>query len=480
MKKRVSSLFLAVCITLTTCSVLSAPAKADFTAHIGIWEEGATSWADSGVSLPMYEEGALPSGSGNGWRYDGPSHTLTLHNFRGERLMYSSSSADTVPLTIVLEGNNTIAWTQNDSINGALEIDRTVITRGSGMLTVTGGIRIRGDLTLESGVIVTTGTKDTHFRGLEVDGVFTVRGGSLTAAPGGGTESNAGIKCNKLVMTGGKVATTRTDEYTYTKDEYSYPEGVEPSDKSESPYTGLSCSDGLNISGGELSVTGQISTMEGTIEATDNMNITCTLKGQGTQSFPMGFVPYGQYGEYSMLKPLDENFRHLPITSITFTSDDASSSSIPAPGVPDLTASPSASTVLLNGQSIVFDAYTINGNNYFKLRDLAYALSGTNKQFDVSWDGEANAIALTSGQPYTPVGGELASKGSQIQTPVPSLAKVYLDGAEVALTAYTIQGNNYFKLRDLASVLDFGVDWDGANNAVVIDTAKSYTPDQVI
>ena len=180
-----------------------------------------------------------------------------------------------------------------------------------------------------------------------------------------------------------------------------------------------------------------------------------------------------------MLKPLDENFRHLPITSITFTSDDASSSSIPAPGVPDLTASPSASTVLLNGQSIVFDAYTINGNNYFKLRDLAYALSGTNKQFDVSWDGEANAIALTSGQPYTPVGGELASKGSQIQTPVPSLAKVYLDGAEVALTAYTIQGNNYFKLRDVAALLNgtpkqFDVGYDEASNSTTITTGEGY------
>ena len=51
-----------------------------------------------------------------------------------------------------------------------------------------------------------------------------------------------------------------------------------------------------------------------------------------------------------------------------------------------------------------------------------------------------------------------------------------LDGADLALEAYNINGNNYFKLRDLGSALNFGVDWDGAANTVVIDTAKGYTP----
>jgi len=37
-----------------------------------------------------------------------------------------------------------------------------------------------------------------------------------------------------------------------------------------------------------------------------------------------------------------------------------------------VTAQPTASTVLINGKSVAFDAYNINGNNYFKLRNLAY------------------------------------------------------------------------------------------------------------
>jgi len=45
------------------------------------------------------------------------------------------------------------------------------------------------------------------------------------------------------------------------------------------------------------------------------------------------------------------------------------------------------STVLINGTAIYFEAHNIDGNNYFKLRDLAKAILGTGKQFEVTWDG---------------------------------------------------------------------------------------------
>ena len=141
-----------------------------------------------------------------------------------------------------------------------------------------------------------------------------------------------------------------------------------------------------------------------------------------------------------------------------------------------LVAKPTSSTVLVNGKNVAFDAYNINDNNYFKLRDLAYILSGSEKQFAVGWDGVNNAISLTSGQPYTAVGGEMEGKGSGNKTPTPTSSKIFLNGAEVTFTAYNIEGNNYFKLRDVGATFNFGVDWDGANNTIVIDTGKGYTP----
>ena len=71
---------------------------------------------------------------------------------------------------------------------------------------------------------------------------------------------------------------------------------------------------------------------------------------------------------------------------------------------------------------------------------------------------------------------QLAPGSGAVQEALPTTSALLLDGADLALEAYNINGNNYFKLRDLGSALNFGVDWDGAANTVVIDTAKGYTP----
>lgn len=46
--------------------------------------------------------------------------------------------------------------------------------------------------------------------------------------------------------------------------------------------------------------------------------------------------------------------------------------------------------------------------------------------------------------------------------------KVELNGAKANLAAYTINGSNYFKLRDLVFALGFSVDWDNATSTVTI------------
>ena len=142
-----------------------------------------------------------------------------------------------------------------------------------------------------------------------------------------------------------------------------------------------------------------------------------------------------------------------------------------------LTAVPTSSSVIVDGKTVAFDAYNVEGNNYFKLRDLAYVLSGTDKQFAVAWDSANNAISLTSGMEYTPVGGEMTAGASGNKTAVLTTSKIYLNGDEAQFTAYNIAGNNYFKLRDIGGAFDFGVTWDGAKNTIVIDTSRPYTPE---
>ena len=141
-------------------------------------------------------------------------------------------------------------------------------------------------------------------------------------------------------------------------------------------------------------------------------------------------------------------------------------------------AAPIQLTVLVNGTETKFEAYIISGNSYFRLRDLAYALSGTNKTFEVSFDGLKNQIDLTSGMPYTPIGGELVVFGSGTGvTATPTTYNVYLNGTQLNLSAYVIGAYNYIKLRDLAAAVNFGVTYQASSGAIAIDTAAGYTPD---
>lgn len=184
-----------------------------------------------------------------------------------------------------------------------------------------------------------------------------------------------------------------------------------------------------------------------------------------------------------------EQWKAIPRYQGTFTTDFTVHCNSPIPSVPapvtvpsppsttqTVSAVPTSSTVLVNGAKTAFDSYNIGGNNYFKLRDLAYVLSGSDKQFDISWDASANAVSLTVGQPYTAVGGELGAKGTTAQQAVTTTSKILLNGAEVSFSAFNIGGNNYFKLRDIGEAFNFGVDWDNTSKSIAIDTSKGYTP----
>ncbi len=133
----------------------------------------------------------------------------------------------------------------------------------------------------------------------------------------------------------------------------------------------------------------------------------------------------------------------------------------------------------------MFEAYTINGNNYFKLRDLALVMRGTSKQFEVTWDPDfitwsisggmtTGAIEMTSGKPYTTVGGELKAGDGTTKTGTLNRSALLLDGLNVYATAYIINGEHFFDLNDIARMFDFWVDWDGTRNAIVINSTMSY------
>ena len=140
-------------------------------------------------------------------------------------------------------------------------------------------------------------------------------------------------------------------------------------------------------------------------------------------------------------------------------------------------AKPSSHKIYVDGERANVAAYEINDNNYFKLRDVAAILSGTDAQFEVTWDQATGNITLTDNQPYTTVGGELGSIPAANQTAEDSTAAVYRDGTQVHYTGYNINDNNYYKLRDIAEDFDFGVTWEAESQSVYIETDEEYVPE---
>lgn len=141
------------------------------------------------------------------------------------------------------------------------------------------------------------------------------------------------------------------------------------------------------------------------------------------------------------------------------------------------TAKAATAKVIVDGELTSFEAYEINGNNYFKLRDLAQVISGTDKQFEVTWDAALYSIGLISGESYTSVGGELSTGDSLDKSYVSTTAKIYKDNLEVRFEAYEINGNNYFKLRDVCESFDVGVTWDADTYTIGVDTSIGYVAD---
>lgn len=142
-------------------------------------------------------------------------------------------------------------------------------------------------------------------------------------------------------------------------------------------------------------------------------------------------------------------------------------------------ATPTQSAVFIDGSEHKFEAYCINGYNYFKLRDIAYALSGTAKQFQATFDYQKNQVVLTSLSVYTAVGGEMTVSGlTKNSSAISAPYDVYLDGVKLTLAAYMINSNNYIKLRDLADAVDFGVNYVAESSSIEIDTSTGYTPVQ--
>lgn len=158
----------------------------------------------------------------------------------------------------------------------------------------------------------------------------------------------------------------------------------------------------------------------------------------------------------------------------TITPNASASTAATLPQSTSVKIQPSTHVVTVDGERVDPQGYNINGYNFYKLRDIAYILNGTDSQFNVTWDGANNRIILTDDAAYQEVGGEMTSSVSaEIKNVSESDSTIVLDGKTLSLTGYRINGNNYYKIRDVGSALGFSVDFDPETEIVLIGSANA-------
>lgn len=141
----------------------------------------------------------------------------------------------------------------------------------------------------------------------------------------------------------------------------------------------------------------------------------------------------------------------------------------------------SSQKLYVNGKAQTLSAYNIAGNNYLKLRDVAALLDGTVKEMNVDWDASKWTASMVMPGTFVRSGGELIDLTPPKKYELSTQYFTY-NAKPVFPLAYNVTGTgdaagyNYVMLRDVASLLDFGVTYNPTSQTVNIDTASEYTP----
>lgn len=221
--------------------------------------------------------------------------------------------------------------------------------------------------------------------------------------------------------------------------------------------------------------------------------VTAYLYPEGTQfQTTAGYSFWGVVGEFPLSsdewlhRDNDSNVFEVTISHMNVSQEylyvkiGSGAPTVPAqPQQPAVPTTPGAKTAIPTNDDFYVDgvlavpaAYKIGGSNYFKIRDVAALVNGTDAQFSVDYDNATQSVIIVTGESYELKKGDLAGVSAGEREAIPSNNAIYVNGEKVELTVYKIGGGNYFKLRDLGKVLGFNVGYTAGYGAF-IETSES-------
>ncbi len=153
--------------------------------------------------------------------------------------------------------------------------------------------------------------------------------------------------------------------------------------------------------------------------------------------------------------------------------------------------SPSSSVIYVDNKPVQSKLFDFFGSSYIKLEDLAKALNGTSKQFNLSWNTQKTGLNFISGQPYQPLDKTFTSlvpshgQTAEASAPVTNgtvneydyffhYENYLLNGNYIGVNSCIIDGELYVDVKEVARALNFYLGWDSVNNTIVIDSSMAY------
>lgn len=134
----------------------------------------------------------------------------------------------------------------------------------------------------------------------------------------------------------------------------------------------------------------------------------------------------------------------------------------------------SSQKIELDGTEVNLGSYLIQGNNYMKLRDIAALLSGRESNFNVGFDKKNDLVILELSKPYKMLSGDLQMVKECKSKVLLRDYTILVNGTRKQIKAALILGNNYVRLRDLGSIVGFGVDFNHDSKTVLLNSSLGY------
>ncbi len=99
-------------------------------------------------------------------------------------------------------------------------------------------------------------------------------------------------------------------------------------------------------------------------------------------------------------------------------------------------------------------------------------VSGTDAQFEIKYDSVTNTVNIIKGGVYTSIGNEMLLDKSQKYITKKSNYNIAVDGTVVNVQCYTIDGDLYFNVEDLAKLFGMSAEKRQDSKGYILATAS--------